>query len=516
MNKSKHEKEATLLFQKGVTQAKAGQKERARNYIHQALALDPENEAAWLYLAAIAKDKADAVEALTQTQTLNPNNPHLKKAWAWLTKTWPDDAPPYNGNNDTPKQIDSPQTPLPLPKKEETTVENVEKPQAETPVKSPLLAQIARGNMIKIGAVAMVLVVIIIVLSIALNTIIFNDVPTTLAANIVVTPTDTTATRITRLKQELEQAKANAEQPTSIAILEEMHQLTPDDKAIITELADLYYQRGLILRNGGNFEEAKISFGQAQGIAPDLGVARAEYRLADLYLSGVKYHQRAQWEEAVFAFSEIYRQVPNYPFVDEILYSAYFNLGIVKSNQGHLQEAQQAFLQANAILPEALEAQRKLLEIDMQLNPPTPTPMPTPTNPPAFISYPQTEKRIVVDISEQRTYAYEGDTLVYTFIVSTGEPGRDTAVGEFEILNKLPTAYASTWNLDMPYWLGIYWSGPLQNGFHALPTVRHTGQVMWDGFLGQRVSYGCVILSQSDAHLLYNWVDIGTPVKIQW
>ena len=23
-------------------------------------------------------------------------------------------------------------------------------------------------------------------------------------------------------------------------------------------------------------------------------------------------------------------------------------------------------------------------------------------------------------------------------------------------------AYASTWNLDMPFWLGIYWAGPLE------------------------------------------------------
>ena len=125
-------------------------------------------------------------------------------------------------------------------------------------------------------------------------------------------------------------------------------------------------------------------------------------------------------------------------------------------------------------------------------------------------------KRVVVDISEQRAYTYQDDTLVYNFIVSTGEPGRDTIIGKYEIQNKIPTAYASTWNLDMPYWLGIYWSGPLQNGFHAVPTVRHTGQTMWDGYLGQRVSYGCVILSMADAQTLYNWVDVGTPVTIQW
>ncbi|MDX1523581.1 MAG: L,D-transpeptidase, partial [Anaerolineae bacterium] len=73
---------------------------------------------------------------------------------------------------------------------------------------------------------------------------------------------------------------------------------------------------------------------------------------------------------------------------------------------------------------------------------------------------------------------------------------------------------ASTWNLDMPFWLGIYWAGPLQNGIHSLPTVRHTGQTLWDGYLGQRVSYGCVILGEDDASTLYNWADVGTKVII--
>ena len=77
-------------------------------------------------------------------------------------------------------------------------------------------------------------------------------------------------------------------------------------------------------------------------------------------------------------------------------------------------------------------------------------------------------------------------------------------------------AYASTWDLDMPYWLGIYWAGPLENGFHALPTVRNTGYTLWDGYLGQRVSFGCIILSLADAETLFNWVDIGTDVTVRY
>jgi LysM repeat protein len=123
-------------------------------------------------------------------------------------------------------------------------------------------------------------------------------------------------------------------------------------------------------------------------------------------------------------------------------------------------------------------------------------------------------KEIVVDISQQRTYVYEGETLVYSFTVSTGEVGRETVPGSYRILNKIPMAYASTWDLQMPYWMGIYWAGSLQNGFHALP-ILPSGERLWDGYLGTSVSYGCIILSQADAQTLYEWAEVGTTVTIQ-
>lgn len=122
-------------------------------------------------------------------------------------------------------------------------------------------------------------------------------------------------------------------------------------------------------------------------------------------------------------------------------------------------------------------------------------------------------KQIVVNISEQRAYTYEDGVLKHSFIVSTGEPGRRTATGLYEVLNKLPMAHSSAWNLDMPNWLGIYWSGGLQNGFHALP-IQADGSQLWAGYLGTPVSYGCIILSQEDSQTLYDWAEVGTQVII--
>ena len=126
-----------------------------------------------------------------------------------------------------------------------------------------------------------------------------------------------------------------------------------------------------------------------------------------------------------------------------------------------------------------------------------------------------TGQRIVVDLSDQRMYVYYNGQLVWNWVVSTGRPGQSTAVGHWKVLNKIPSAWASTWSLKMPYWLGIYWAGSLQNGIHALPILPN-GQTLWAGYLGTPVSYGCIILSTQNAQTLYNWVGIGTPVDVVW
>jgi LysM repeat protein len=124
-------------------------------------------------------------------------------------------------------------------------------------------------------------------------------------------------------------------------------------------------------------------------------------------------------------------------------------------------------------------------------------------------------RRIVVDLSDQRMYVYQNGQLLWNWVISTGRPGQETAVGNYQVQNKIPNAYAYTWSLQMPYWLGIYWAGSLQNGIHALP-IQANGQRLWAGYLGQRVSFGCIILGTQNAQTLYNWATVGTPVDIVW
>ena len=124
-------------------------------------------------------------------------------------------------------------------------------------------------------------------------------------------------------------------------------------------------------------------------------------------------------------------------------------------------------------------------------------------------------KRVAINLTEQRLYAFDGPTLVYSFVISSGMPPYYTQTGDFSILNKLPNPYSNMWGVWMPHWLGIYWVGNMQNGIHALPIMAN-GERLWEGYLGQPASFGCIILGVQEAELLYTWVDIGTPVSIRY
>ncbi len=156
----------------------------------------------------------------------------------------------------------------------------------------------------------------------------------------------------------------------------------------------------------------------------------------------------------------------------------------------------------------ALLAMEIISEISTALNN-APVPESSPPPPPVATG----SKYILVDISDQHMYVYENNALIYSFVASTGI-NNATRVGTFAVQSKIDNAYGATWNIWMPNWLGIYWSGSLENGIHALPILSN-GAILWEGFLGNPVSYGCVVLGTAESKLLYDWAEMGTTVEIQ-
>ena len=124
-------------------------------------------------------------------------------------------------------------------------------------------------------------------------------------------------------------------------------------------------------------------------------------------------------------------------------------------------------------------------------------------------------KKIVVNRAEQRTRIYEDGQLLYEWPVSTGLQESPTHAGVFQVLEKHEKAYASQWDLWMPYFIAVYPAGGgVQNGFHELPILSN-GNRLWEGSLGSPASFGCIILGIPEAETLYAWADIGVVVIIE-
>lgn len=132
-----------------------------------------------------------------------------------------------------------------------------------------------------------------------------------------------------------------------------------------------------------------------------------------------------------------------------------------------------------------------------------------------LLPYPLTPgKRIEIDLPKQRMYVFEYDTQVYTFTVSTGISRTPTIPGQFQILFKEEAAFAQRWQLDMPYFMGVYEEDEgFFNGIHELP-ITHYGTRLSRGVLGYPASFGCIIMDEGDAKTLFDWAEVGTLVRI--
>ncbi|MCS7286069.1 MAG: L,D-transpeptidase family protein [Anaerolineae bacterium] len=212
-------------------------------------------------------------------------------------------------------------------------------------------------------------------------------------------------------------------------------------------------------------------------------------------------------QEAAKLLEEAARENPEIPGIEDKLASLYYRLGLEALEQGNKDLAGLWFQKAFTLFPGWKEPAVALAKL-------TPTPTPTPVPSPTPIPTSKTHKRIEVIISQQKLYAWEGNRLVYKFVCSTGAPSSPTKTGTFSVISKIPMAYSYRWRLKMPYWLGIYRVGDLENGIHALPILPN-GQTLWAGYLGRPVSFGCIVLGTEEARLLYDWAEIGTPVEIK-
>lgn len=121
-------------------------------------------------------------------------------------------------------------------------------------------------------------------------------------------------------------------------------------------------------------------------------------------------------------------------------------------------------------------------------------------------------KRIEVNLNTQHLYAYafEGDLLTYSFLVSTGKPWWPTPTGTFKPWIMLRSdrmiggsrQYGTYYDLpNVPYVVYFYQGYALHGTY-------------WHNNFGHPMSHGCINLRTSDMEKLYYWMDMNTPITI--
>ena len=116
------------------------------------------------------------------------------------------------------------------------------------------------------------------------------------------------------------------------------------------------------------------------------------------------------------------------------------------------------------------------------------------------------QRWIDVNLTQQMVYAYQGDTAVNSFLVSTGTWQYPTVTGQYHIYVKLrytDMAGPGYYLPNVPYTMYFYQG----YGLHG---------TYWHHNYGTPMSHGCVNLSIPDSEWLYNWASVGTLVNIHY
>ena len=115
-------------------------------------------------------------------------------------------------------------------------------------------------------------------------------------------------------------------------------------------------------------------------------------------------------------------------------------------------------------------------------------------------------KEIVVDLSDQRVYAFDNGQLVRNVLVSTGLYNTPTVQGNYRIYVKYESQAMSGPGYYLP---GVPYVMYFYQGYSLHGTY-------WHNNFGQPMSHGCVNLPTPEAQWFYTWAEIGTPVSVQY
>ncbi len=121
------------------------------------------------------------------------------------------------------------------------------------------------------------------------------------------------------------------------------------------------------------------------------------------------------------------------------------------------------------------------------------------------------DKHIFVDVDDQHLYAREDGVTLLDFPISSARWPFKTPRGDFSVMRKLRWHdYVWTYGVDDPR------NYNLPNVEYNLEFTRryYIHHAYWHSNFGNPMSHGCVNAPYEGVAWLYNWADVGTPVKV--
>ena len=130
-------------------------------------------------------------------------------------------------------------------------------------------------------------------------------------------------------------------------------------------------------------------------------------------------------------------------------------------------------------------------------------------------------KTIVVDLSENQLYLYDGFKVERQYPVATAAPGYSTPVGSWDVVNKAenPGWYNPDphgWGAGLPLYIPPGPGNPLGTRaiYLSAPGIRIHGTYA-SASIGTYASHGCIRMYISDSQELYPLVPVGTKAIIK-
>lgn len=134
-----------------------------------------------------------------------------------------------------------------------------------------------------------------------------------------------------------------------------------------------------------------------------------------------------------------------------------------------------------------------------------------------FLTPPSPQIKVVVSLSDRRTYIYQNQEVIASYPVAIGKKDWETPTGSFRVthMEEYPiwrhpiTNQVFSPGADSPLgerWIGFWSDGRNEIGFHGTPDTH---------LLGSAISHGCLRMRNEDVRLFYEQVKIGTPIYIE-